>query len=57
MSLDSKFVPKGPIDNKPGDKPVYGPMLTKFTDTCAALGRGELSSSFSIRNLLWNPHS
>ena len=47
-----KFVPKGPTDNKsaliqvmacpqPGDKPLFEPMLTQFTN--AALGGDELT--------------
>ena len=43
IQISLKFVPKSPIDNKPalvqvmawrrtGDKPLTGPMLTKFTD-------------------------
>ena len=41
--ISLKFVPNGPIDNNPtlvqlmawrqiGDKPLYEPMLTQFTD-------------------------
>ena len=43
FQITLKFVPRGPIDNKPalfqvmawrqtGDKPLPEPMLTKFTD-------------------------
>ena len=43
IRISLKFVPKGPIDNKPalvqvmawrrtGDKPLSEPMLTQFTD-------------------------
>ena len=43
ISIPLKFVPKGPIDNKPalvqvviwrraGNKPSYEPMLTQITD-------------------------
>ena len=44
INMSLKFVPKGPIDNKPalvqvmawrrtGDKPLSEPMLTRFTNT------------------------
>ena len=43
IQISLKFVPRGPIDNKPalaqviawcraGDKPLLEPMLTQFTD-------------------------
>ena len=45
IKISLKFVPKGPINNSPalveiiawyriGDKPLFEPMLTRFTDTC-----------------------
>ena len=44
IQISLKFVPRGPIDNKPalvqvmawrrtGDEPLPEPMLTQFTDT------------------------
>ena len=43
IQISLKFVPRSPIDNKPalvqvmtwrrtGDKPLYKPMMTQFTD-------------------------
>ena len=53
MQISLKFAPMGPIDNKsalvqvtawhrPGDKPLYEPMLTHFTDAYMRY-QGEMS--------------
>ena len=53
ICISTKFVPKGPIDNKAvlvqvmawrctGNKPLPEPMLTQFTDTYTAPGGDEL---------------
>ena len=55
-----KFVPKGPIDNKPalvqimawrriGDKPLHEPMPTQFTDLYGTRGRWVKSWSTSVQ--------
>ena len=54
-----KFVPKGPIDNKPamvwimawrrkGDKPLSQPMLTRFTDASCGIRGDNLKSIFAV---------
>ena len=54
IKISLKFVPKGPIDNKPpmalimawrriGDKPLSEPMLTRFTDGYINAALGEMS--------------
>ena len=54
IKISLKFVPKGPIDNNAslvwimacrlfGAKPLSEPMLARFTDTYASLGRDKLT--------------
>ena len=54
IRISLKFVPRSLINKKPtlvqvmawrriGDKPLSEPMLTRFTDAYAALGRDELT--------------